>query len=269
MPDHSARGTASLWGPRFGRGARTWASTWEGESGWGNAAYEYVADATDIGRGSQVLDCGCGAGRFAALAAARGADVAGLDAAAEMIEIAAERVPDADLRVGDLESLPWSDDEFDLVTGFSSFQFAQDKTRALSEAKRTSRAEVAVVIPVLSGHAGIAEVLHPVLPLFPDDDLETLRESGIFSLSGPDQLDERLDGVGLTVRHDAEIDGSISFADMPTAVSAFMDAGPVALAIDYSGSGTVASAVREGLARFESDEGLRVPGVFRVVIASK
>jgi predicted TPR repeat methyltransferase len=38
-----------------------------------------------------LLDCGCGAGRFARMAADRGASVAGIDASAELIEIAAAR----------------------------------------------------------------------------------------------------------------------------------------------------------------------------------
>ncbi|MGH8777076.1 MAG: class I SAM-dependent methyltransferase [Jiangellaceae bacterium] len=49
-----------------------------------------------IGPEIHVLDCGCGAGRFAQLAAARGALVAGVDAAEQLVAIAAERIPDGD-----------------------------------------------------------------------------------------------------------------------------------------------------------------------------
>jgi hypothetical protein len=34
-----------------------------------------------------------------------------------LIALARKRVPAADLRVGDMESLPYQDDSFDLVTG--------------------------------------------------------------------------------------------------------------------------------------------------------
>jgi ubiquinone/menaquinone biosynthesis C-methylase UbiE len=66
----------------------------------------------------------------AALAASLGATVSGLDASTALLEIARERTPAADFRQGDLESLPFEDDAFDLVSGFNAFQFAGDAARA-------------------------------------------------------------------------------------------------------------------------------------------
>jgi trans-aconitate methyltransferase len=62
--------------------------------------------ATGIGEGVSVLDVGCGSGEFCELAAARGARVSGIDAAAGLIEVARRRLPEADLRVGAIEQLP-------------------------------------------------------------------------------------------------------------------------------------------------------------------
>ena len=140
-------GSATRWGPLFGGHARDWAETWEGPRGWGTPVYEHVLDRAKIGSGTRVLDCGCGAGRFARMAADRGASVAGIDAAEGLIEFAAERTPEGEFRVGDLEELPWPEDSFDVVTGFSAFQFADDKVQALTEARRVSGGSVAVVIP--------------------------------------------------------------------------------------------------------------------------
>ena len=112
--------------------------TWEGPNGWGTVVYGHVLDHARIGAGTRVLDCGCGAGRFARMAADRGADVAGIDAAPALVEIAASRTPSGEFRVGDLEALPWPDDTFDVVTGFSAFQFAQDNVWGLVEARRVS-----------------------------------------------------------------------------------------------------------------------------------
>jgi SAM-dependent methyltransferase len=131
-------GSATRWGALFGGHARDWAETWEGPRGWGTPVYEHVLVRAKIGSGTLVLDCGCGAGRFARMAADRGASVAGIDAAEGLNEIAAERTPEGEFRVGDLEELPWQEDSFEVVTGFSSFQFADDKVRALSEAGRVS-----------------------------------------------------------------------------------------------------------------------------------
>ena len=107
-------GSATRWGPLFGGHARDWAETWEGPEGWGIPLYEHVLDRAQIGSGTRVLDCGCGAGRFAQMAADRGASVAGIDAAGELVEIAAERTPEGEFRVGDLEALPWPEDSFDV-----------------------------------------------------------------------------------------------------------------------------------------------------------
>ena len=261
-------GTSGMWGPLFGGRARVWADTWEGESGWGGPAYEYVLTVAKVGEGTTVLDCGCGAGRFAALARDAGGAVAGLDAAAEMVAIAAERVPDGQFRVGDLESLPWPDDTFEVVTGFSSFQFAQDKVRALAEARRVSRRVVAVVVPSLSGDSGVAEVFKPVFPLFSAEGLAQLKECGIFSLSSPGRLDEVLSEADLQVRDDTELDCPAVFADLDEAARAFLGAGPTTLAIEHSGYDAVEAAVRQGLEPFVRDAAVQLPGVFRAVIAT-
>ncbi len=44
---------------------------------------------------------------------AMGASVAGIDAAADLVDVASLRTPDADLRVGSMYALPWADESFD------------------------------------------------------------------------------------------------------------------------------------------------------------
>ena len=41
-------------------------------------------------------------------------------ACAPLIALARTRLPNAELRVGEMEDLPWEDHSFDLVTGFNS-----------------------------------------------------------------------------------------------------------------------------------------------------
>jgi SAM-dependent methyltransferase len=66
----------------------------------------------------------------------RGARVSGLDAAEGLVAIAREGVPDGDLRVGDLEALPWDADSFDVVTAFNSIQYAADPHAGLATRRR-------------------------------------------------------------------------------------------------------------------------------------
>jgi predicted TPR repeat methyltransferase len=69
MPETGQNGgSATRWGPLFGQRARDWAETWEGPSGYRTPLYERLLDRAKIGSGTHVLDCGCGAGRFARMA---------------------------------------------------------------------------------------------------------------------------------------------------------------------------------------------------------
>jgi SAM-dependent methyltransferase len=261
-------GSATRWGPLFGERARDWAETWEGPRGWGIPVYEHVLNQARIRSGTRVLDCGCGAGRFARMAADRGAGVAGIDAAEGLIEIATERTPEGDFRVGDLEVLPWPEDSFDLVAGFSAFQFADDKVRALTEARRVSRGSVAVVIPSRVSESGITLVFKPLFPLFPPEALESMKQSGMFALSEPGKLEEVLAEASLRVDEDDEIESLIDFDDAAGAMRAFVGAGPTALAIGHSGEFAVTQAVREALSPFTGTDGrVTLAAWYRVVIA--
>jgi SAM-dependent methyltransferase len=227
-----------------------------------------VLDRAKIGSRSRVLDCGCGAGRFAGMAADRGASVAGIDAADGLIAIARERTPAGDFRVGDIESLPWQDDSFDLTTGFNAFQFAEDKTRALAEARRVSCGPVAVVIPTRARESGVTSVYKPLFPLFVPEDLETLKRRGIFALSEPGSLEKTLAAARLTAYEDNEIAFSIVFDDADDAERAFMGAGPTALAIQRSGERLVAEAVRSALTPLTGTDGrVTLPAWYRIVLA--
>jgi ubiquinone/menaquinone biosynthesis C-methylase UbiE len=116
--------------------------------------YEAVLAATRLGEA--VLDVGCGTGVFLRLCADRGASVSGIDATDTLLARARTRVPEADLRLGDMQALPYGDDAFDLVTGFTSFFYADDVVAALREAARVSRACVAITT---FGHPERCDVL--------------------------------------------------------------------------------------------------------------
>jgi SAM-dependent methyltransferase len=265
---HKPDAGAGWWGPLFGARAGDWAETWEGSSGYGTPVYEYVLDQARIGTNTRLLDCGCGAGRFTRMAANRGASVAGIDASKELVAVATLRTPEGDFRVGDIESLPWPAGTFAWVTGFNSFQFADDKVRALTEARRVSRGPVAVVTPSRASESGIASVFKPLFSLFPPEALVRMRHSGIFALSAPSQLEEVLAAAHMTVQVDIEIETPIVFDDADAAVRAFLAAGPTALAIRHSGESTVAPAVQDALGPFTGAQGrVTLPAWYRVVLA--
>lgn len=145
MPSTTTRsGSAERWGALWGARPEDWAANEDKQT----PTYEEAIRRVGMEPGQSVLDIGCGSGAFLRLAVDRGAKGFGLDASEALIELARTRVPEADLRVGDMESLPYEDGTFDLVTGFNSFFFAADMVAALREAGRVARSTAPVVIQV-------------------------------------------------------------------------------------------------------------------------
>jgi SAM-dependent methyltransferase len=140
----SMSGSAERWGPLWGARAADWAAAEEQQT----PTYEAAIERIGIEAGQRVLEVGCGSGVFLRLAADRGAQVFGLDASDELLALARTRVPEAELRAGDMQFLPYDDDGFDLVAGFNAFFFATDMTAALREAGRVARPGAPVVIQV-------------------------------------------------------------------------------------------------------------------------
>jgi len=163
-----ARGSAERWGPYWGARADAWAATEEQQL----PTYEEAIRRLGIGKGVNVLEVGCGSGVFLRAAADRGARVAGLDASEALLDLARTRVPEADLRVGDLQFLPFADDGFDVVAGFNAFFFAADMVAALREAGRVARRGGSVVIQVwgLHGRCSLDAIKPIVRPYFPGAD---------------------------------------------------------------------------------------------------
>jgi 2-polyprenyl-3-methyl-5-hydroxy-6-metoxy-1,4-benzoquinol methylase len=98
----SAQIQGDLWGARAGE----WADLQEGSF---RPLYEAGFSAAHVGTGTSLLDVGCGAGLAPEMAEARGAKISGLDAAAGLVELAKSRCPCADIRVGEIEELPFLD----------------------------------------------------------------------------------------------------------------------------------------------------------------
>src|SRR5262245_2124857 len=132
MTAMSMMGSAERWGPLWGARPDDWAVTEAQQL----PTYEEAIRQVGIGSGQRVLEVGCGTGTFLRAAADRGAAVSGLDASEGLLELARDRVPEADLQQGDMQFLPYEDDSFDVVAGFNSFFFAADMVAALREAGR-------------------------------------------------------------------------------------------------------------------------------------
>ena len=111
----------------WGTDPQAWAELAEAHN---RPLFSAVLDAARVGPGISVLDVGCGAGLTLVLAAERGAQVSGLDVSPGLLGVARRRLPGADLRDGDMESLPFPDAAFDAVVGVNAIGAGQPGVRA-------------------------------------------------------------------------------------------------------------------------------------------
>jgi ubiquinone/menaquinone biosynthesis C-methylase UbiE len=219
-----------------------WTGAWAVNEEQQLPTYEATLRRVGLAPGDRVLDIGCGTGVFLRLCADRVAVVAGLDAAA-MIEAARARVPEADLRVGDLQALPFADDAFDLVTGFASFFYADDVVAALRDAARVARPGAAVVVQVF----GRPERC----------DLEAIKPAR--GRWRPEIVEELLPQAGLSVEEAFDVTWAYEYADDTALVEAMRAAGAVTLD---------APAILRALAGCRRGDGsYRVANEWRVVVA--
>jgi SAM-dependent methyltransferase len=259
----TARGSATVQGRIWGARARDF-TTLEPKL---VALYESVRDHVEIGSETRLLDIGCGPGLFLRLAAQRGATVTGIDAAEPFIEIARERLPDADLTVGEMESLPYEADAFDVVTGLNAFQFAADPAHALHEAGRVARRGAPVVIatwgrPEQCEAAGYVRAVGGLLPPPPPG------APGPFALSEEGAIEAFAARGGLKPGERRDVLCVWAFPDEDGLLRALTSTGFAVKAAESAGDERVTDAVLKAVAPYRtSDGGCRLENVFTYLVA--
>lgn len=107
-----------------------------------------VADRMGGMNGRKVLDVACGTGEWLAELADRGARTAGIDISSRAVEQCRRRLPEADIREGVAEQMPFEDGYFDLVTCLGSLEHFLDQPRALREMRRVAKPGATLLILV-------------------------------------------------------------------------------------------------------------------------
>jgi SAM-dependent methyltransferase len=258
-------GSATVQSGLWGRHVQTWASSLEPQM---RPLYTATMDALAPLGGARLLDAGCGAGLALRLAADAGATVSGLDATGPLLGVAKGRVPDADLRVGDIDSLPFGDAAFDVVTAFNSIQYAVDPAVAVAELARACRrgGRVAIGIwgdPQRCETEGLFARLRSLAPPAPGTPAP-------LGCSDPGVVEDLLEKAGLEISGGGEVPCSFTFRDLDHAWLSHTSAGPLQKIIDLAGAEAVRATMTEVLEADRKPDGeLRQDNVFRYVIAAK
>jgi SAM-dependent methyltransferase len=259
-----AVGSAPMQGDLWSARARDYAELQEGHF---RPLYESVLRRPELAKSRSSLDIGCGPGLAAQVFAQAIANVAGIDASAAFIEIARERLPGRNFRVGEMETLPHADGSFDVVTGFNAFQYAASPINALREARRVAQPGGAVVIATWSlpegcEAAGHLKALGALMPPPPPG------APGPFALSDEAKLRALASEAGLTPVEVVDVECPWVYPSLDIALRAMLSAGPAERAIRNSGMERAREAVANAIAPYRQASGeYLLNNKFRYLIA--
>lgn len=253
---------AHLWG----RSPQAWATIQEAT---GQAGYDHALQLLQLTRAHQLLDIGCGSGLFCSEASRFTSHVTGFDATPELLDEARKRAPALTFLAGEMEELPFPDAQFDVVTGFNSFQYAADVPKALADAARILKPGGKLIAMIWGNKAdceaaaylaAVGSQLPPPPPGAP----------GPFALSEDQRLEKALQGAGLTILANDDIPNTWDYPDTATALEGLLSAGPATRAIEHSGYDKVKTAVSNALQPFTQTSGHVIfHNKFRVLLAQK
>jgi SAM-dependent methyltransferase len=229
--------------PTWGIRASDWAATEEQQA----PTYSEALRRLGIDSGDAVLEVGCGSGVFLELAAARGASVAGIDISPELVALARDRVAGADVRLGDMQDLPFGDASFDLVAGFDSFFFADDMVAALSEAARVTKPGGRVLIQVWGRpeRCDLSAVKRAVFGWTPEP--EPLCARGV--------LEGLATAAGLVPDSAFDVSYAFDYPDRHELVARMLAPAPIAAHAARKGDAVVARAIVDSLAPYRRADG--------------
>ena len=241
-----------------------------GPADWGTPLFERVLQRAGVGRGTSLLDLGCGAGQVCRIAADRGAQVTGIDRDTGQIEQAAALVPEGTFDVGDLQALPYPAGSFDVAVCVQSIMHVVNPLRALREAARVARPGAPVVVTTWGKEEScdiraFGRALAGLLPR------PAGRAQGVQPppLSADGWLERLATLAGLAVIEVGEVGCPFRYPDEDTLLEGFLSSGLGQRALSVAHFATVRRAVLEGLAGYRtSSGGFRLDNTFRYLVGS-
>lgn len=137
-----------------------------------------ILDALQLRRGDRLLEVGCGGGLLLRDAGATGAFTTGVDHSEEMVALARERAPQAEVILGRAEELPFAAGSFTAAAMSIVFFFLPDPVAALRECHRVlvpgGRIAIYTTSPRLRGTPAAPEPLASRSRFYENDELRAL-----------------------------------------------------------------------------------------------
>lgn len=266
MPgEQSLSPDAARQGELWGHAVRDWCEVMEPNLAplW-NAALDAVA----VTPGMRLLDAGCGTGGASVLAVSRGALVSSFDASTNSVAVASERLHGHDVRIGDLQAIPYDDAAFDAAIAINSVQFASDPAKSLRELRRVVKpgGRVCVVVWASPEKSDQKLLIDAVLALYP----EPPRGQGAMALARAGELDAVAREAGLEIASDREIELRMRFDSVESALRGQLSTGPTIRAMSILGHAPVEQAIESVLRRLQREGGgiVELSNRFRCAILS-
>ncbi len=234
--------TGDVWGVKAADWAEFQEPTWR-------PAYAAIMARAEVGIGTKLLDVGCGGGGALTVARELGAEIHGLDASRGLVAVARSRLPGARIEVGNMLELPFRDESFDVVSGFNSFQFADDVVAALNEARRVCKKR-GLVTMLVWGRRQDCDLLNVILPAIitpPIDDGPEYAE--------PEVMEDAMRAAGLSPTVSGDLDCEFTYPDSEIAWRAISSAPPLMRASESLGDEAVRKTLNAALARFTHADG--------------
>ncbi|MEU2790729.1 methyltransferase domain-containing protein [Streptomyces sp. NPDC007100] len=244
--------------------------------------YEAVYDRLDVGPHTRLLGLGCGSGLALLIAAARGAQVCGVDADEERLNLARERLTpdgsresrgDADRATllacgGPERAADPGGPAFNLVTAFhpvGCVSSVEGLTASLVTAAGLAERGSPVVLggwgPVeRCATAGVLRVAQRLA--------DPLRTAGGWRPSGRDDLEDLADRAGLRPDGSGRVACPFGYGDLPSAVRGLLSTGLFDAALEVTDQAQVEKELGEALHPHQRPDGtVWMANMFRYLIA--
>jgi SAM-dependent methyltransferase len=216
------------------------------DEGWGRRAAEFAAlcepahcreyvavhQRLGLGDGERLLDIGCGSGLAIELATIRGAACAGIDASERLVAVARHRNPESDIRVGDMQALPWADETFEVVTSFRAIWGTTPA--AVDEARRVLAPGGRLALTVW-GNVGKSAGAWMMEPFQWAEESKVRHQRDMVALGRPGVGEAFLAECGFEVSERFEVPFVFEFPDPETYARGFAAMGPAYEAIQNVG----------------------------------